>query len=214
MNPFFKPGQTVLFQGDSITDCGRDRNDPTSLSEGYPGRVAAIYQQLFPGSGVRFVNRGVSGDRVRNLLERYDEDFKAIQPDFISILIGINDTWRNYDSADKTTTQAFQNTYITLLEKIKSDMPGAQIMMIEPFVLNTDPARACWRQEDLGEKIDVVRNLARQYADYFLPLDGIFVREIVSGFTDEQLSGDGVHPTNQGHAVIALEYLKLLNIIS
>ena len=213
MNPFFKSGQTVLFQGDSITDCDRDRSDPASLSEGYPGRVATIYNTLFPDNGVTFVNRGVSGDRVRNLVERYEEDFKAVNPDFVSILIGINDTWRNYDSNDKTTTAEFENTYITLLERIKKDMPKAQIMLIEPFVLNTDPARACWRQEDLGEKIDVVRNLARKYADYFLPLDGIFVKEIVSGYTDEQLSGDGVHPTPQGHAIIALKYLKVLGVL-
>ena len=85
MKEYFKPGATVLFQGDSITDAGRDYQNPADLGGGYPQKAAAIYQTLFPESGVRFVNRGVSGNRSADLLARYERDFKALQPDFISI---------------------------------------------------------------------------------------------------------------------------------
>ncbi|MDF2587684.1 MAG: family lipase [Anaerocolumna sp.] len=209
MKEFFKKGQVVLFQGDSITDCGRDRNDIYSLSVGYPGVVAKMYDLLFPGNGVTFVNKGISGNRVKDLIERYDEDFKAVKPDFISILIGINDTWRRYDRFDPTSTEEFEKTYTDLLEKIKVDLPNCKIMILEPFVLNSLPDRESWR-EDLDPKIKVVRNLAKKYADYYIPLDGIFAKIEVEQYCCKQLAEDGVHPTPLGHGIIANEYLKAL----
>ncbi len=212
MKPFFKKGQVVLFQGDSVTDWGRDREDITSLAEGYAGKIAAIYNTLFPDNEVAFINKGVSGNRVPDLIERYGDDFLDIEPDFISILIGINDTWRRYDSNDPSTTEAFYDHYEYLLKMIKNNMPNTKIMLIEPFVLNSLPDRAAWR-EDLDPKIQAVRSLAREYADYYLPLDGIFASLCTSTYSPADLSEDGVHPSGLGHAVIAEAYLKLLEII-
>ncbi len=209
MKELFKKGQVVLFQGDSITDCGRDREDSTSLSEGYPGVVAGLYNTLFPDNGVFFINKGISGNRTKDLLERYDRDFKAVNPDFLSILIGINDTWRGYDSNDPTSTEEFEDNYRTLLEKIKADLPDCKIMLIEPYVLNSLPDRASWRK-DLDPKIQVTRKLAKEYADYYLPLDGIFAKAEVERYTCKQIAGDGVHPNAIGHSIIAEEYLKAL----
>jgi lysophospholipase L1-like esterase len=195
----------VLFQGDSITDCGRLRADGSNLGDGYPARVAALWQNLFPGSPPAFLNRGVSGDRTHNLLERYDTDFKALKPDLVSILIGINDTWRRYDSNDPSTTETYEANYRALLTKLKTDLPEAVIVIIEPFLLNTDPAKAVWR-EDLDPKIHAARRLAREFADVFIPMDGLFTRYAVEGAADADMSADGVHPTPQGHAIIAAEW--------
>lgn len=213
MNSFFRKSQTILFQGDSITDCGRDYLDSASLSEGYPGQVAKLYRTLFPNDSINFINKGVSGDRVRNLLERYEEDINKIRPDFISILVGINDTWRRYDSNDPTTPEDFKKTYTTLLENIKRDLPQTKIMIMEPFLLHTETIRTAWHEDDLDAKIQVVRFVARKYADYFLPLDGIFQSYLTEGYNESELSEDGVHPASQGHSIIAYEYLKALNII-
>lgn len=210
MKEIFKKGQVVLFQGDSITDCGRDREDITSLSEGYPGIVAKMYNLLFPDNEVTFINKGISGNRVIDLLDRYDTDFKAIKPDFISILIGINDTWRRYDSNEPTSTEQFEANYRKLLEKIKLDMPNCKIMMIEPYVLNSLTDRAAWR-EDLDPKIQVARKLAKEYANYYLPLDGIFAKAEATRYNCKQLAEDGVHPNPLGHGIIAEEYLKALD---
>ncbi len=111
MKNMFCDGQVVLFQGDSITDCGRNYSDITSLSGGYPGIVAKMYTLLFPDTKVTFVNKGISGNRVKDLLARYEQDFKAIKPDFLSILIGVNDTWRRYDHNDPTSAEEFENAY-------------------------------------------------------------------------------------------------------
>jgi acyl-CoA thioesterase-1 len=212
MQPFFQKGQTVLFQGDSITDCGRIREQPGDLGPGYPAKIAAIYNTLFPENEVRFVNRGVSGDRAKDMLKRYEADVRDIRPDFLSILIGINDTWRRYDSNDPTTAETYENNYRMFLEKVKADFPETKIMMIEPYLLHTMPDKICWH-EDLDPKIQVARKLAKEYADYYLPLDGIFSSLCVSTYEPVDLSEDGVHPSDKGHSVIAYEYLKLLGIL-
>ncbi|WP_313128756.1 SGNH/GDSL hydrolase family protein [Anaerocolumna sp.] len=209
MKEFFNKGQVVLFQGDSVTDCGRDREDITSLSYGYPGIIAKTYNLYFPNSEVTFINKGISGNRVKDVLNRYEEDIKEIHPDFISILIGINDTWRKYDSNDPTTPEEFEMTYRKLLNRIKTDLPSCKIMIIEPFVLNSLPDRESWRA-DLDPKIQVVRKLAKEYADYYVPLDGIFAKVEVEQYSCEQLAPDGVHPSPLGHGIIAQEYLKTL----
>lgn len=209
MKELFKNGQTILFQGDSITDCGRNKEDINSLSNGYPGVISNMYNLLFPGNEVTFINKGISGNRVVDLLGRYDRDIKEIKPDFISILIGINDTWRRYDNNDPTSTEQYEQGYTELLENIKSDFPDCKIMIIEPFLLNSLPNRASWR-EDLDPKIQVARKLAKEYADFYLPLDGIFAKTEVERYTCKQIAEDGVHPSAIGHAIIAEEYIKAI----
>lgn len=209
MKELFRKGQVILFQGDSITDCGRDREDIKSLSHGYPGMISEMYHQLFPENEVTFINKGISGNRVVDLVARYEKDFKEIKPDFISILIGINDTWRRYDGNDPTSTEKFEEGYRELLEKIKLDLPHCKIMIIEPFLLNSLPDRATWR-EDLDPKIQVVRKLAKEYADLYLPLDGIFAKAEVETYTCNQIAEDGVHPSDKGHLIIAQEYMKAI----
>jgi lysophospholipase L1-like esterase len=202
----------VLFQGDSITDCGRSRDDGNSLGDGYPANVAGLWRNLFPASEVRFLNRGISGNRAKDLVARYDADFKALKPDLVSVLIGINDTWRRYDSGDPTSTETYEKNYRTLLENLKRDLPQAAIVIIEPFLLNSDPAKALWR-EDLDPKIQAARRLAKEFADVFIPLDGIFARYAVEGIREADMSADGVHPTPGGHGIIAAEWIKALGII-
>lgn len=212
MDRFFKNGQTVLFQGDSVTDCGRSRDDDSFLGDGYAGKIASVYNALFPYNGVKFVNRGVSGNRVHNLIERYVEDFMDVAPDFISILIGINDVWRRYDSNDPSTQEAFRDHYEYLLKMIKHHMPDTKIMIMEPFVLHTLPDRKTWH-EDLDPKIQIIRELAAEYAHFYLPLDGIFASYCASSCKAEDIAPDGVHPSDFGHSIIASEYIKMLGIL-
>ena len=209
MNKILKSGSVVLFQGDSITDCGRSRETAEDLGNGYPAKIAAVQEILFPGSGIRFINRGISGNRTGDLLERYEKDFLALKPDLVSILIGINDTWRRYDRNDPTSADVFESRYRTLLENLKRDLPDAKIIIIEPFLLSSIPERAVWR-EDLDPKIQAVRRLAKEFADFFIPMDGIFIKHIVKGIKETDLAADGVHPTSLGHGIIAAEWLKTL----
>lgn len=212
MKNVLQSNTVVLFQGDSITDCGRNKESGLDLGQGYPAKIAAIWEILHPGSGIHFVNRGISGNRAADLLARYDRDFRALNPDMVSILIGINDTWRRYDRNDPTGAELFENRYRTLLENIKKDLPMAIIVMVEPFLLGSIPERNQWR-EDLDPKIQAVRGLAKQYADFFIPMDGIFAAYTVRGIKEAEMAGDGVHPTPLGHGIIASEWLKGLSAL-
>ena len=180
MKTIFKAGSTVLFQGDSITDWGRDGGllmdmfpeGGGALGKGYAYRAAKIYELLFPHNPVNFVNRGVSGDRCQNLLERYQKDILEVKPDYLSIMIGINDTWRRYDSNDITSKEQFETNLTELLEKIKKGLPDTK------------------------------------YADVYLPMNGILTNSLIEKVPTEELSYDGVHLSDPGCAIMAKEYLK------
>ncbi len=212
MKLVFREGQTVLFQGDSITDAGRSRDNPYSLGNGYAKKVVTIYNELFPNNNVKFVNRGISGNRAIDLVNRYEDDFKKIEPDFVSILVGVNEVLRTYDQKDYTSDEQFEKNYRNILDNLHNDFPYSQIMIIEPFLLETDsPYVVC--REELNSKIQIVRKLALEYADYYLPLDGIMSKYLCLGYTKQELTTDSIHPNDDGSSVIAYEYLKALHII-
>ncbi|HEY5585161.1 MAG TPA: SGNH/GDSL hydrolase family protein [Ruminiclostridium sp.] len=201
----FENNEVVLFQGDSVTDCGRSREDDSNHGNGYPMMIASWLEALYPEKTVKFINRGVSGDRVCDLKTRWHEDCIQLKPTFVSILVGINDCWRRYDSNDPTSPEAFEKTYRDILTQVKENTE-AKILLCEPFVLPYPEDRKQWR-EDLDPKISIVRDLAREFKTLLLPLDGIFNSNAAykaSGFW----TADGVHPTMAGHALIAQEWLR------
>lgn len=189
----------ILFQGDSVTDAGRNYEDLADLGPGYAKYVAEQLKNDMLTTEFEFVNRGISGNRVRDILARSDKDLIDIDPDIVTILIGVNDTWRRFDMNDPTTADEFADTYETLLKKIKANT-HAKIVIIEAFVLygmGRDEFR-----EDLDLKLDKTRILAMQYADAYVPLDGILAAECV-GRTPTELSDDGIHPNEGGRRFIA-----------
>ncbi len=203
-------GQTVLFQGDSITDCGRDRNDPASLGMGYVMMAAGWVGALYPDRDIRFLNRGISGNRVRDLEARWEQDTVELRPDWLTVLIGINDTWRRYDSNSPTSREEFEASYRRILQRaVDANIPN--IVLMEPFVLPYPDDRCAWR-EDLDPKIDAVRCLAREFGAQLVPLDGLFAS--VAAVRDPAFwAGDGVHPTPAGHALIAQAWLKAVGAL-
>jgi len=194
----------VLFQGDSITDSGRDRADPASLGGGYPMMTAAWFAAAHGGVKARFLNRGISGDRVKDLLARWDRDCLDLKPDWLSVLVGINDCWRRYDSGDATGVGPFEQAYRGILEPARR--AGIRLILMEPFVLHTTPERASWR-EDLDPKIAVVRKLAREYSSLLVPLDALF-QEASRDREPSFWAVDGVHPSPAGHALISRAWLS------
>ena len=170
-------GATVLFQGDSVTDAGRARALPDSLGAGYPLLVASWFSAAFPERGARFLNRGVGGDRVVNLLERWERDCLTLRPDVLSILIGVNETWRAFDAGDPTPATVFERQYREPLERTRAALPATRIALMEPFVLPFPPDREAWRV-DLDPKIQAVRRLARDFGCALVPLDGLFAEAV------------------------------------
>ena len=194
----------ILFQGDSVTDAGRDRSDPHDMGNGYPRFASAMIQDSFSDKEFEFVNLGISGNRTEHLVERLEADFIEIQPDIVSIMIGVNDVWHHYSHGIETSDEQFEKNYRVVLDALKT-RTNARILMIQPFLLETvDPAKQAYTEE-LARKQAIVKQLADEYADAYLPLDEILHRE-----TEEEpayYAADGVHPTPDGACYIGEAYL-------
>ncbi|MDP6636093.1 MAG: SGNH/GDSL hydrolase family protein [Phycisphaerae bacterium] len=203
MTSVIEDGSLVLFQGDSITDAGRNYYDPLSMGDGYARMAAA----RFEGSDVRFLNRGISGNRAVDLQARWDRDCLALRPDWVSIMIGVNDAWRRYDSNDPTSCDAFAESYRDILTQTR-DILGARLIILEPFVLPVSPYVESFR-EDLDPKIEAARLLAGEFDAIYVPLDSLFA-EAVSTRPPQHWSEDGVHPTLAGHQLIANAWVEAL----
>lgn len=199
----------ILFQGDSITDASRDRSDYHNLGNGYPKYAAQLIREAFPDKEFEFINLGISGDRAENLKARWQTDCIDIQPDIVSILIGVNDTWHFADKDAWMPHDYFENCYRDILTQVKTKTK-AKIIMLEQFLLYT-PDKAFFRA-DLDPKIQITRALAREFADVFVPLDGIFAAASV-GTEPTFWAADGVHPTADGAKLIAKHYLEAIKQI-
>ncbi|WHY21554.1 SGNH/GDSL hydrolase family protein [Paenibacillus sp. G2S3] len=206
----FRQNDVILFQGDSITDWGRNYEDASSLGVGYALMVAARLGHLYPEKNLTFYNRGISGNRAVDLQERWEKDCLNLKPTWVSIYIGINDTWRRFDSGQETTPEQFEAAYRDLIERTQHSL-AANLVLIEPFVLPVPEDRRTWRQ-DLDPKIHIVRELAREYGALLVPLDGLFAAASVKA-EPAYWAPDGVHPSPAGHALIAEAWLKTVGAI-
>lgn len=192
----FKENSIILFQGDSITDCGRDREDPDSLGGGYVNLITETVADRYSQSNLEFINRGISGDRIRDLQLRWDADCISLKPDMISILIGVNDTLI-------TPAELFEEEYRMLLKRTTEAL-NSKIILCEPFLLLGDSNAY---RDDLDPKIEIVHKLSEEFSTHLLPLDKIF-RESCSLNPPEYWAPDGVHPTPAGHALIAKSWIE------
>ncbi len=200
----FQDNMTILFQGDSITDAWRSREDDSMLGSGYANMIAAWLTAQYPQANLRFLNRGISGNRVVDLQGRWQEDCIDLQPDVVSILIGVNDVWRRYDSNDPTSCEKYEAGYRDLLTQVR-DKLDAQLIILEPFLLPVPEDRLAWR-EDLDPKIQAARRIAVEFNATYVPLDGLFAAAATK-LPAEKWAADGVHPTQAGHALISQAWL-------
>jgi len=199
--------------GDSITDCGRARPigeaQGDSLGTGYVSIINACLTSTLPQSGIRVVNMGVSGDTVRDLTARWDSDVMTLKPDWLSIMIGINDVWRQFDAWLQTETHIdldeYGQTLEMLIQKTQPHLKGLVLMtpyFIEPN--RADPMRA--KMDDYGA---VVRNLAERYKAVLVDTQAAF-DEVLTEIHPMMLAEDRVHPNLTGHMILARAFLKAI----
>jgi acyl-CoA thioesterase I len=213
MAPFIEQGQSVLFQGDSITDAGRDRGDIHELGLGYAMMIASQFDARYPELRARFANRGISGDQTYHLRERWEMDTMQLKPNWLSILIGINDAWQtlNEEDASPRTVEQFEDDYTFILKAFRKKFPHSRVIICEPFLTAVESVTPKFRRE-LDDRIDVVRMLARKYASAYVPLDGVFQAACVNR-PPEFWAFDGVHPTQAGNALIANAWLEAVRAV-
>lgn len=225
--------KTILFQGDSITDCGRYRKATdkkqdaiaifrdgklfkkvTALGEGYPAMVTAELKAKCPGK-YKYVNKGVGGDRIPDVYARIVQDIINIRPDYMSLLVGVNDVWRVFDSGYGTGTERFEKVYDMLISELFEEFPDLKIMIMGPFLLEgtasanrpDQPDRRVKFTAGVAEMAAIAKKLAEKYGCRYIDLQAMF-DEAVKTTPAIELTGDGVHPTAKGHELIKKEWLK------
>lgn len=205
--------KTILFQGDSITDVDRSRQNDEKKGSGYPTLISADLGYTYPGR-YTFINRGISGNRVVDLYSRIKADFINLNPDYISILIGVNDVWHELTGNNGVDAVKFEKVYSMLVEEILAALPTVRIILLEPFVLKasaTEEKYDIFRPE-VEKRAAAAKRIAERYKLSFVPLQNCFNKATEQAPPSYWL-GDGVHPTSAGHELIAREWIKCFDCI-
>jgi len=215
--PFSPPpaGKVVLFQGDSITDSGRDRasadpNRAGALGNGYPLLVTSAELAAHPTSGLKFYNRGISGNKIPDLEQRWATDTIALQPDVLSILIGVNDYWHTKTNGYTGTVADYEAGFVALLKATRAALPAVRLVVIEPFVLRTGAVDASWFPE-FDERRAAAARVARQVHATFIPMHSVFT-QMAARTGPAYWAADGVHPTPAGHGLIAERWRRAVRL--
>ena len=207
----------ILFQGDSITDAGRARDNEHNAGHGYSTLVKAELGFENPGKYV-FYNRGISGNRVLDMYARIINDVLNLKPDYMSVLIGVNDIWHGIDRNNGTGLERYEGVYSLFIEDIISELPNTKIMIMEPFVLkgtatdNREDQPNRWQKFSTGvyEIAKAARRVAKKYDLKFIELQKCF-NEACDIQEPSYWLADGVHPTAMGHELIKHEWIKSFN---
>lgn len=208
-------GRVVLFQGDSITDSGRNKtnaqpNQASGLGNGYPLLVASLALEDRPTEGLRFYNRGISGNRVPDLQARWQQDAVDLKPDVLSILIGVNDIWHKLGGRSTGTVADYEQQYTELLRTTRQALPRTRIVVLEPFVTRVGAVDERWFPE-FDQRRAAAERVAKQAGAIFIPLQEMF-DELSAKASPAHWAADGVHPTPAGHAAIAKRWRAAMDI--
>ena len=199
----------IVFQGDSITDAGRDKRNYHDMGDGYPKYAAQMISSAFPNIEFEFINQGIGGNRTCQLFDRLYPDAIAFEPDIISILIGINDIWHRYDTKRiETTDEQIRTNYRAILTRLRKQT-NAKIVMLAPYILDCDDKEDM--KEDLVKLLVIVKELADEFADVYVPLDELFEEALRTQPEPKYYSADGVHPNENGAKFIGNAYFEYVH---
>jgi lysophospholipase L1-like esterase len=206
----FSNNDTLLFIGDSITDCGRARplGERNGLGDGYVNLASSLLATCHPETRIRVLNTGSSGNRVTDLETRWQADVLAHQPTWLSIMIGINDVWRQFDNVCDSAPidiARFEQVYRKLLEATRPGLKG--LVLMTPFYLETNPADPMRQQMDAYGA--VVQRLAKEFDAIFVDIQAAFGAYLAKRPT-QTLCSDRVHPNQTGHLIIAKAFFDAL----
>lgn len=201
----------IVFQGDSITDCGRGER---GYGQGYAFMVSGLLGAEEAGQHT-FYNKGVSGNRIVDVYARIKADCINLEPDVLSILIGVNDVWHEVERQNGVDAEKFEKIYTMFMEEVIAHNPNIKIIVFGPYVIdgpatnNEDPNRWPTFRKEVDLRIEKSKAVAEKFSKnaVYVPLQEVF-DEALKLAPESQWSGDGVHPSPQGHALISKEWIK------
>ena len=206
----------ILFQGDSITDAGRKKDDDSfnnaqSLGWGYSMLAAAALLEKYSSRNLKIYNKGISGNKVYQLAERWDTDCLEIKPDVLSILIGVNDIWHKLEGRYDGTADIYKADFIALIERTKRALPDVKLIICEPFaVKGVKAVDDSWYPEFYGYQ-KAAKDIAVQFDAAFIPFQKIF-DEAQKHAPGVYWTNDGVHPSLAGAQLMAQAWIKAVTI--
>lgn len=202
----------ILFQGDSITDAHRKRDDnnansTSALGSGYPLLAASGLLYKYPGKSLQIYNKGVSGNKVYQLAERWDADCLDIKPTVLSILVGVNDFWHTLVNNYKGTLKTYQDDYKTLLDRTKQKLPDVKLIIGEPYAITGVKAVDASWYPAFNDYRHAAREIAQQFGAIFIPYQDIYDKALQSA-PGSYWTADGVHPSLAGARLMAQAWLE------
>jgi lysophospholipase L1-like esterase len=204
-------GYTFLFQGDSITDGNRTRNNDWNhvMGHGYQYIIASKLWYEFPAKGFHFFNRGISGNKIPDLLARWQLDTLELKPDLLSVLVGINDIAASIEGKPGFSIDNYRDGYVSLLQKTRESLPNIQLVLCDPFVLPVGKVKDRWTEylTEVRNRQAVVKELAAKYDAVHVTFQAAFDKALVKA-PAEYWIWDGVHPMPAGHELMAREWFR------
>jgi lysophospholipase L1-like esterase len=198
-------GETILFIGDSITDCGR-RGPEAPLGNGYVKLFADLLTIREPAKRVTIINKGIGGQRVTDLQARWTDDVLRHRPDWLSVKIGINDLHNALaDPQNGVTPRRFRNAYDDILARTVSKLPRCRILLIDPFYISLERSPNTWRRtvlDALPAYLRVVHSMSRRYKTRLVRTHAMF-QKLLEHYEADTFCAEPVHPNLTGHLAIA-----------
>ncbi len=204
--------QVILFQGDSITDSGRNKEDQgfntaRNLGSGYPMLAGAALLNKYEALNLKIYNKGISGNKVYQLAERWNTDCLDLKPDVLSILIGVNDIWHKLNGTYSGTPEIYRTDYIALLERTKNTLPDIKLIICEPFAVKGVKAVDDKWYPEFYEYQKAAKEIANKFKATFIPFQSVY-DEAQKRAPGAYWTGDGVHPTLAGAQLMAKAWMK------
>lgn len=208
-----KKNDFLIFLGDSITDCskhnelGEGHYVDNPLGYGFPGLVFSYLRTQYPNLQIRIANKGISGNRTFDLLERFSRDVLDLKPTYLAIMIGVNDAWRMFDYPDmpqyKITDEMYENNLVKMINLAQQS--NIKVILMNPFMMEIN------KNEPMMQVIEryscICKKLADEYNLIFIDIQKAF-DEVLKNITTHEISRDKIHPNLTGHMLIAMEFIK------
>lgn len=202
---------TVLFQGDSITDGNRTRNQDWNhvMGHGFAYLIASRLWCDYPRKGFHFYNRGISGNKVTDLAQRWQQDTVVLKPNLLSILIGINDLAAWMNNHERYTAEQYEKEYRSLLLQTKERLPGSTLVICEPFILPVGRIKERWQEyaDEIKKRQQIAASLSKDFNAIFIPFQQVFNKALAKA-PAEYWIWDGIHPMPAGHELMARAWIK------
>ncbi len=206
----FKKNSVILFQGDSITDADRSKNDNlnNALGNGYVNIIVSRLKNDLPDLNLSFINRGCSGDRIDDLYSRWEEDTLNLKPDIISILIGVNDVSAVFSENKDISAGLYEKIYRQILEDTLNALPDIYFILCDPFILPVGEIKEQWKEwkMEIYKRREIVCRIANEFNAVHVKYQEVF-DEALKHANPEYWLGDGIHPSPDANELLARAWI-------